>query len=1154
MKKKISAILLTGLLAAQSVFAGAAELPAADAEVQVQAVNQEMAAESYEPEPEQAAMLVSNGAQPDADAVQIDSAQPNTDAAQADVAQPNADVTQAEGAQSSADAAQADNSAQSGVDATQTDIAQPSADVTEASNTQSNADATQVDGVLPETGTVQPGVNATETSSEQLGADTMQTDSVQPGADAIQIDSAQSDVDTAQADNAQPGADATQADNAQSGIGTTETSSAQLDADTTDGGAIDSEQEITEAEPIDSEDAEPELILTAEPMDADDVFPEDMEALLAAAAETSEESVAVTADYFPDNNFRSYITSKIDTNKDNMLDAAERNAVTEINCANMRIQSLQGIEYFPSLQVLDCSSNYSYGTTKDTATGLDKIAWEKGITDLDLRGNPHLKKLICSSSLVKNLDISQNQELEELECFGNELTSLDVTGNPALVSLTCFMNKLETLNISQNPKLQRLECYNNQLTSLDMSGLGQLQYVDCSANCLNSLQVGNNPALTELYCQGQTLYKEGNTLASLDVSGASNLAVLYCQENGMTSLNVSGNSQLTDLYCFENKLQSLDVSRNAALKVLCCYDNQLTILNIAENAALETLNCNYNQLTALDLSGIIDRSSEDTGSQQAIYYSDQQASVYLTETDTGWEFDLARLAENVNIERVQIMSAPDGMTQSGSLFTFTKETVLPVQLVYTYDTMAPQGIVSEAGPLEVILQLLPCEGHTFEISSQTDATCTENGVIHRECTICGTKQDETIPAKGHDYQQITTAEPGCTTVGSECRKCMVCGEVEPDSVKEIPATGHAFTEEVTKETTCTDTGILRKTCTACGNVEEEIIPAKGHAFSEAEVVKVKEPTCTAAGSECRKCPVCGAVQPGSTKVIPAKGHSFGEYAVEKQATLFATGVSARKCFVCGQKETKTIPKIQGTIKLTATSLPMKKGQTFSAKTLVTGMKQGDSVASFTSSKPKVVKVDKTTGKLTALKAGKATITVTLKSKAYAKLNITVQSQKVATTKISGLPKTLSLTVGKNTTIKPVITPLTSQSGVTYKSTNKKVVQVSSKGVVKGVSAGTAKIRVQSGSKKFDIKVTVKRPAVTAIKNVPKKGKLKAGKSYTLKPKLYPAGSTGKLTYTSSNKKVATVNKNGKITAKKKGTATIMVSVGKIKVSCIVTVK
>ncbi|WP_417183579.1 Ig-like domain-containing protein [Blautia sp.] len=46
----------------------------------------------------------------------------------------------------------------------------------------------------------------------------------------------------------------------------------------------------------------------------------------------------------------------------------------------------------------------------------------------------------------------------------------------------------------------------------------------------------------------------------------------------------------------------------------------------------------------------------------------------------------------------------------------------------------------------------------------------------------------------------------------------------------------------------------------------------------------------------------------------------------------------------------------------------------------------------------------------------------------------------------------------------------------------------------------------------------------------------------------------KITFTSSNKKVATVTSKGKVTAKKKGTAVITVKSGKIKVKCKITVR
>lgn len=66
--------------------------------------------------------------------------------------------------------------------------------------------------------------------------------------------------------------------------------------------------------------------------------------------------------------------------------------------------------------------------------------------------------------------------------------------------------------------------------------------------------------------------------------------------------------------------------------------------------------------------------------------------------------------------------------------------------------------------------------------------------------------------------------------------------------------------------------------------------------------------------------------------------------------------------------------------------------------------------------------------------------------------------------------------------------------------------------------------------------------------------LKKGKSQVLVVARTPVTSTDKVTYKSSNKKVATVSGKGKITAKKAGKAKITVSSGKKKVVITVTVK
>lgn len=73
----------------------------------------------------------------------------------------------------------------------------------------------------------------------------------------------------------------------------------------------------------------------------------------------------------------------------------------------------------------------------------------------------------------------------------------------------------------------------------------------------------------------------------------------------------------------------------------------------------------------------------------------------------------------------------------------------------------------------------------------------------------------------------------------------------------------------------------------------------------------------------------------------------------------------------------------------------------------------------------------------------------------------------------GVAKKLSLKNSKKFTLKTVITPLTSLQKVTYKSSNKKVATVTSKGVIKTRKKGTAVITVKSGRKTIKCKITVK---------------------------------------------------------------------------------
>lgn len=128
----------------------------------------------------------------------------------------------------------------------------------------------------------------------------------------------------------------------------------------------------------------------------------------------------------------------------------------------------------------------------------------------------------------------------------------------------------------------------------------------------------------------------------------------------------------------------------------------------------------------------------------------------------------------------------------------------------------------------------------------------------------------------------------------------------------------------------------------------------------------------------------------------------------------------------------------------------------------------------------------------------------------------------------------------------------------WTSSNKKIVNVNSSGKIKAAKKegkATITITLRSGYKK-KISVKVQKTAVktTKIQGIQKKLTIRRKKSYTLVPEILPITSLEKVTFTSSNKKVATVTAKGKVTAKKKGTAVITVKAGRIRKRCKITVR
>lgn len=151
----------------------------------------------------------------------------------------------------------------------------------------------------------------------------------------------------------------------------------------------------------------------------------------------------------------------------------------------------------------------------------------------------------------------------------------------------------------------------------------------------------------------------------------------------------------------------------------------------------------------------------------------------------------------------------------------------------------------------------------------------------------------------------------------------------------------------------------------------------------------------------------------------------------------------------------------------------------------------------------------------------------------------------------------TMTKGTSETLTVTGTPAEALEGqtITWKSSNKDVVTVDSKGKVEAVGVGNATITATAAGKSDSVKITVNNP-LKKITVDPATLTLKKGTSKTLSVKYDPADTTDNkaVTWESSDKSVATVDANGKVTALKDGSATITAKVGKLTATCALTVQ
>ena len=425
-----------------------------------------------------------------------------------------------------------------------------------------------------------------------------------------------------------------------------------------------------------------------------------------------------------------------------------------------------------------------------------------------------------------------------------------------------------------------------------------------------------------------------------------------------------------------------------------------------------------------------------------------------------------------------------------------------------------------------------CEHHWDQGEIITEATCTEEGEKKFTCSICGDEKTEKVSATGHQHTEIRNKkEATCKETGySGDTWCKDCGKKILSGQTIAKTENHSWDAgKVTTKATCTEEGEKTFTCSICGNEKTEKVSATGHQHTE--IRNKKEATCKETGySGDTWCKDCGKKILSGQAIAKTEDHSWNQGEITKEPTCKEEGEKTFTCSICGNTKTEKVSTTDHQhMEIRNQKNPTCKEAGYSGDTYCAdcGVKifSGQTIA-----KTKNHNWDGgvITTEPTCTERGEKTFTCTICGNTNTKkVNATGHSYgaykvvKEPTNKRKGLKSKTCSVCGK---IVYEAIPKTNFSPTDSSETNPD--------------------QNPQTSQKTTRKIKLNRRKLT----------LKKGKSFRLKVTLTPADSQDKITYKTSNKKIATVSKTGKIKAKKKGKVTITVKSGKVTKKVKITVK
>jgi hypothetical protein len=240
-----------------------------------------------------------------------------------------------------------------------------------------------------------------------------------------------------------------------------------------------------------------------------------------------------------DKALKTYIMTNFDTNKDGEISKEEAEAVKTIELKDSEIASIDGLEYFPNLEVANFSKHRLLKVDFSQCQRLKKLDVSQGaglsslvlpasleelsvmqcsqLKKINLSVAPNLKNLYASYAdfavapdLSKNtkleyigfagskfstIDVSKNTELKTLSVGGEVFNSLDVTNNTKLTDLS-VTGKITKLDLTKNTQLENLSINNTQISEVDVTNCPYLRAIDFGSTPIVEIDLSRNLLLT----------------------------------------------------------------------------------------------------------------------------------------------------------------------------------------------------------------------------------------------------------------------------------------------------------------------------------------------------------------------------------------------------------------------------------------------------------------------------------------------------------------------------------------------------------------------------------------------------------------------------------------------------------------------------------